>query len=77
MANHDSDWERAKVYVVDRENNQRLRQVKEATRISQFAHIMYQDQGAYNLSNIYWPLFTTKNQLSGKQSKSYDVVATV
>ena len=32
--NHVIDWEGAK--VVDRENNQRLRQVKEAIRISQF-----------------------------------------
>ena len=26
------------------------------------------DLRAYNLSNIYWPLFTTSNQTSGKQS---------
>ena len=28
---------------------------------------------AYNLDNIYRPLFTTRNQSSGKHSKSHDV----
>ena len=29
--------------------------------------------GAYNLSNIYMPLFTTRNQSNGMQSKSRDI----
>ena len=29
--------------------------------------------GAYNLSNIYMPLFTKSNQSSGKQSKLRDI----
>ena len=59
--------------VVYRENNQILRQVKEAIRISQISHVMIQDQGIYSLSNIYSSLFTTRNQSSGKQSKSHDI----
>ena len=59
--------------VADRENNQRLRQVKEAIWICQSTHIMKWDQGLYSLSNIYRPLFTTNNKSSGKQSKSLDV----
>ena len=35
---------------------------------------MNRDQGAYNLSNSYRPLFTTSNQSSDKQSKSRDEV---
>ena len=72
-ANHVMDWEGAK--VVDRENNQRLRQVKEAIiRISQSPRAMNQDPGAYSLSNIYRPLFTTNNQSNGKQSQSCNIM---
>ena len=54
-ANHVIDWEGAE--VVDRENNQRLKQVKEAIRISKSPHVMnqVQDWGTNNLSNIYKP----------------------
>ena len=55
-------------------NNQRFRQVKEAIRISQSPSVMNWDQGAYILSNMYRPLFTTKNQSSGKQCKSCDIM---
>ena len=47
-ANHVINWEGAKVF--DRENNQRLRQVKEAIR--------NWDLRAYSLTNIYRLLFT-------------------
>ena len=62
--------------VVDRENKQRLREVKEAIRISQPPQVMSRDQsggGACNLSNAYRPLFTTRKQSSGKQSTSRDI----
>ena len=45
QANHVIDWEGKN--VVDRKNNQGLRQVKEAIRIS---HAMNRDQAEYNLS---------------------------
>ena len=53
-ANHVIDWEGAK--VVDRENNQRLRQLREATciRIGQSPHHEL-GQETYNLSIIYMP----------------------
>ena len=63
---HVIDWERPKVF--DRENNQRLRKVKEAVRISQSPHIMNWGQGEHNLSDIYRPLFTTRNQSTCKQT---------
>ena len=62
-ANH-VDWEWAK--EVDRKNNHRLRQVKEAIRISQSTHVMDLDQGTYNLSNLYGLLFTTPYKCNSK-----------
>ena len=40
-ANHVIDWEGAK--EVDRKSNQRLRQVKEAVRVSQSPYVMNRD----------------------------------
>ena len=42
--------------------------------ISQSPHIIGQDQGAHNLSNICKPLFITSNQSSGGQFKSLDII---
>ena len=46
-ANHIIYWEGAK--VVDRENNKRLRQVKEAIRISQSSQFMNWDHGDHSI----------------------------
>ena len=59
------------VKLVEWKKNQRLRQVKEVIRISQSPCFMTRDQGAYNLTNIYWPLFTTSYQSSGKRPFTY------
>ena len=68
---HAIDWEGMGVgEVADRLKTLRLRQVKEATRISPSPHIMNRDLREYNLSNIYVPLFSIRNQSSCKQSKS-------
>ena len=36
---------------------------------------MNEDQGAYNLNNIYIPLYTSSSQSSGKQSNPRDVTS--
>ena len=53
-SNHVIDWEGAK--VIDREDNQKLRQVKEAIWIASSGPVMNRDQGAYHLSPIYGQL---------------------
>ena len=59
--------------IADRENNQGLRQVKDAIRIRQSPQVMNQDKDAYNLSNIYKPLFTICKESCGKLSTSCDI----
>ena len=61
--NHIIDWEGVK--ILDREENRRLRQVKEAINIRRTYNTMNRDQGAYTLSGVYEPLFTT-GQSSGE-----------
>ena len=61
-ANHVMDWEWTK--VVDSENNQRFRQVKEATRISQSPHINY------NLGGVCRYFFASRDQSGGRWSGS-------
>ena len=64
--------------VINRENNQRLRQVKEAIWISQSPHDMNRDLGmgvgGYSLNNIDMLLFTTRKQSSGEQFKFRDIM---
>ena len=71
-ANHVIVWERPKIEC--RKNNQRLR--RHRSNLDQSVSTQHEFgllEGAYNLSNIYRPLFTTTNQSNGKQSKSrYD-----
>ena len=58
-------WRQMQLQVVARKNNRRRRHVKEAVRINQSSHVMNWYQGHYNLSNIYRPLFSTRNYCSG------------
>jgi hypothetical protein len=58
--NHVIDWEGVK--VMDRENNTALRKLRESVAIAKERRVMNRDEGGYQLSPIYRPLFTAGNQ---------------
>ena len=57
------------VKVVDIEDSQKLRQIKEALQIRQNTPVMNRDQRAYQLSPIYRHLFAGGNQSSSGQRR--------
>ena len=61
-ANDVIDWEGTN--VVDGENNQRFRQVKDAVRISRSPPRHEPGPGSYNLSKTYRPVFTSRTSLA-------------
>ena len=55
ITNHVIDWKQSQ--IMDRENDQRTRQIREAIQIRFQRDVKNRDEGAYRLKNIYDPFF--------------------
>ena len=57
--NHEIDWE--EVSVLDRESDWRIRTIKEAIKIRGQRQVMNRDEGGFQLSHVYHPIFSIRS----------------